>query len=894
VSELYGRVVEAAYSQVKRLVRRRGVFLLAPPGSSRGYILEGLLREGVVDGAYAYPRLAEELRARGLAVGDLPSAEELERVADRRVVVAVESSLQAVELKEKLGKRTELIYLPKYFKEAAKDVDEELLRVAEVEHRGLGEGISPKLLRPGDKELKKGRDALLALSPGAVGLKDTAKEALGSLRFKIASAFLAELLSPAFAVLAVLQAAAPSAAGPLLAFLAKAVEAGREALGDFAARLLELFAGRREPRDKVAAGFAKLVRRALEAEPYIDDDRLEAVVDQVALEWGMDVKTFKALVKNLAALARGELVTKEGLSRELAQHVKRGELEKIEETIRQLVESKLAEIEKMLEEVRRRLDGVEERLKRRGLPIRVLLVEEVEAGQLYDNFRVKGGTPGVSVAEGVFRLVETGRFKEVVQEVLRRFAAYGVVVLRGPKGIGKSTLAAYAAWLALRGGVVSYAARIQKMERGQRVLLRNVLDAVEEGRLVAVFDPSPLEFYIEPGAYAETARVAAAAAPVTLEELLKFAEENRGRGLVLAVIPDDLYDALDGEVKKRAERYVFPLDLRDAEFLTEVIYEYSGCRKTPREKLRILADKIAQFNGGYTLAARYAGLWLRKNGCNTGDVERAVEEAKREPKVFFAFYIRDVLLRGSGDLARRAAVPLLLHAFFGPVPIGVIYITKAVKNGVWRFLKPEELEGASLESLREDALEHIAKWLAWRHEDLVEETLRDLAGLNGEEARKPYRETLGGLIKTLNWARREVLNEGGEILAELGIPKEDWGFETALVAFVCRRLVAVFKSGESVRCWRRVAFIAGHVLAGCTSLWRGRLPADVVKTLVNALKRCAVYTYLTIDGMMPPLSIRILEFPYCVETFCALGLAALDGKNKKKSQKRSKRRRKHA
>jgi hypothetical protein len=94
VSELYGRVVDAAYPRVKRLVSRPGVFLLAPPGSSRGYILERLLREGAVDRAYAYQRLAEELRARGLAVEDLPSAEELERAADRRVVVAVESSLQ--------------------------------------------------------------------------------------------------------------------------------------------------------------------------------------------------------------------------------------------------------------------------------------------------------------------------------------------------------------------------------------------------------------------------------------------------------------------------------------------------------------------------------------------------------------------------------------------------------------------------------------------------------------------------------------------------------------------------------------------------------------------------------------------------------------------------------
>jgi hypothetical protein len=868
-------VVEAAYPHVKRLVGRPGVFLLAPPGSSRGYILEGLLREGAVDGAYAYPRLAEELRARGLAVGDLPSAEELERGADRRIVVAVESSLQAVELKEKLGKRAELIYLPKYFKKAAKDVDEELLQVAEVEHRGLGEGISPKLLRPGEaEELKKGKDALLALSPGAVGLKDAAKEALGRFPFKAVSALL---------VSAVLKAVDPGAA-PLAALVGTAVGVGRKQLEDLAARLLELFARGREPRDKVAAGFAKLVRRALEAEPYIDDDRYEAVVDQVALEWGMDVKTFKTLVKNLAALARDELVTKEELSRELAQHVKRGELEKIEETIRHLVESKMAEIEKRLEEVRRRLDDVEKDLERKGLPIRVLLVDEVEAGQLYDNFQVKGGTPAVSVAEGVFRLVETGRFKEAVKEVLRRLDAYGVVVLRGPKGVGKSTLAAYAAWLALRGGVVSYAARIQKMERSQRVLLRNVLDAVKGGRLVAVFDPSPLEFYIEPGAYAGTTQEAAAAASATLEELLKFAEENRGRGLVLAVIPDDLYDALDGEVKERAERYVITLDLRDAEFLTEIIYEYSGCRETPREKLRILAEKIAQFNGGYTLVAKYAGLWLRDNGCKVESVERTVEEAKKAPKLFFAHYIWHVLLRGSGDLAMKAAVPLLLHAYFGPVPVGVTFITKAVdEGGRWRLSTPEGLEGADLQSLKKDALEPIAKWLARRHEDLVGEALRDLAGLNGEETRKPYREALRDLIKALDWARREVPNEGGEILAKLGIPKDealkvfniilakfgipekDRELATSLLAFISRRLAAVFKSDENKSCWHRAALIAGHALAGHSVVPKTKPAEDGAEALGDGSESCAVDVYLTTDGEIPPLSVYIIRIPYEIE-----------------------------
>jgi hypothetical protein len=242
-----------------------------------------------------------------------------------------------------------------------------------------------------------------------------------------------------------------------------------------------------------------------------------------------------------------------------------------------------------------------------------------------------------------------------------------------------------------------------------------------------------------------------------------------------------------------------------------------------------------------------------------------VEAAEKEPKLFFAHYIWQVLLRGSGDLARRVAVPLLLHAVFGRVPEGVTYITKAVKNGVWRFLKPEELKGVSLESLREDALEPIVKWLARRHEDLVEETLRDLAGLNGEKAREPYRETLGDLIDALDWARGEVLKEGGKILAELGIPEERRGLENSLMAFVAKSLAAVFKSGESRRCWQRAALIVGYALAGLATPLREQLPKDVAEALGDALETCTVDAYLTTDGEIPPLSIYVVRFPYYVE-----------------------------
>jgi hypothetical protein len=139
----------------------------------------------------------------------------------------------------------------------------------------------------------------------------------------------------------------------------------------------------------------------------------------------------------------------------------------------------------------------------------------------------------------------------------------------------------------------------------------------------------------------------------------------------------------------------------------------------------------------------------------------------------------------------------------------------------------------------------------------VEETLRDLAGLNGEETRKQYKETLRDLVEALDWARGEVLKEGGEILAELGISKEalkvcnkifaklgvseeDWSLETALAAFIVRRLAAVFRGDESKGCWQRVAFVAGHALAGYPVLSRGRLLGDGVEALGDALKPCAV------------------------------------------------------
>ncbi len=719
-------MADLVYDDVKEEVKRvrRGVVILIPPGTGRVKLAESLRQdeERVVDEVYLYTTFGV-----GKTAVDKIAERVLEAMKAReppvfRAVVVPRSTMEALHLKNILeAKRKEgedlprfevkLLYLPRYY---ARRIDREVEKAAEevafVRHEFEEvklEGVAPKLIPKEDAEaLKEARRRILALENAGRPLVETILHALKEGLVKTAaSAVVGPLFVPGVVLAGLLKKLFPE-------LPAEGVELARDAVEGF----LEALVQRR--RETTREELVALITAAAAAAEHIDDDRLETLVDQVALSWRLDIETFKTLVKNLAALARDKLPTAEDLQR-------------LKEAIRQEVEKRLAEIEKRLEAVRRRLDKVEEELRKAGLPIKVLSLKEVEGGLLYVNFRVEEGMPVVETAEGAFPLVTTGRFEKAAEEVLRRLSKDGVVVIKGPKGIGKSTLAAYVAWRAA-SDLTTYVMRIWEVEKDQRSDLNNALRALGDKKLLVIFDPTPLEIYKEPGARAKTARKAVSETSTALEELLKFAEENRGRGLVLAVMPDDLYDGLDEKVKKMAEKYLYPLDLREEEFLTEVVYEYSGCRETP-EEVKKLAERIAEFNGGYTLVARYAGLWLRERGCRAEEVEAAVGEAKKMPKLFFASYVWHVLLRGSGDLAKKAAVPLLLHAHFGPVPVGVTYATKAANpGGVWRLMPPEELEGASLNSLEEDKLKPIAMWLARLHEDLVEETLRDLAGLNGE------------------------------------------------------------------------------------------------------------------------------------------------------------------
>ena len=155
------------------------------------------LRE-LVDVIYAYKEEAGVSSYRDVEQLADAVVEEFRRAGDRpvyRVAVVPRSTQEAVLLVKRLKKakgdlQVKILYLPRYYAEAAGKLEEELRALAEVEHNRLKtaarseyRSISPKPLQISDKEkLKKlleVKKTLEELSPGRLGLKDVLAEVFG-------------------------------------------------------------------------------------------------------------------------------------------------------------------------------------------------------------------------------------------------------------------------------------------------------------------------------------------------------------------------------------------------------------------------------------------------------------------------------------------------------------------------------------------------------------------------------------------------------------------------------------------------------------------------------------------------------------------------------------------
>jgi len=496
-----------------------------------------------------------------------------------------------------------------------------------------------------------------------------------------------------------------------------------------------------------------------------------------------------------------------------------------------------------------------------GAPL--FFIEDVEKGLLYSSFLVEVGVPKIKIntPKDIIRLVNSGRFQDVARDVLSKLKSEGRVALVGPKGVGKSTLATYAAWRALLGGLddidthVNALIRVDKLEPGAASSIENVLNEATGRSFLLIYDPSPIEAYLEPATMQRGHSLKEI--EFTLKELKKLMGVKGAR--VMVVLPSELYDLVktdskeDEELKRALEGVggsKVDVDLRDEDFLRGIIGGYSGCHSVPEELVQIVKQG---FSGGYTLVAKYAGVWLRERKCEAKDISEALKVS--EPKIFFAHYIWDVMLGRSMNLAKKVSVPLMLHATYGPIPEGITYITKATNvGGIWRLLDKDSLKDIQLTDLREEDLEPIAKLLSIEHEDLVEETLKELAGLRGEKE-KYIKNGLNWLVEALGWGYDRVQSE---LEAFEEMKREE--AEDNLTFFTGERLNLALEP-LSNNCWKRAALIIGHGLGRSVSIPLPKaedLPKDVAESLNGALNECGIDDYLLVGNEIPPLIRRLI------------------------------------
>lgn len=408
--------------------KRAGIFILASPGCSRGRLVTVLLRRGLVDVVYAYggfgSKVGDDVRGRVNEFGSIDELAGKLGSVNGRVAVVVRSTTNAVRLRDRLG-NAEVIYLPKYYEDAAKEVlSEGIPGVARVRHEGLGEGISPSMLR--EDVPSEVVESIRKLSPGRLGLRDLIKDFLKKASIDAAAKALtlglSFLLGAGVAVSLV-----SSLAG---SFLESAVDKWRK------------------NKDEVIGGFAGLVGVAREVRNYLGDEQFESVVDEVAYEWGLSIEEFTNTITNIANITAKQLT---------------------EEDIKKIINDKLESIEEALKKIEEELREVRERVSGLLAGVEVFFINDFEDGLVYPTVRLVDGELMVLGEYGYHEIVRTGSFSTLTNEVKQRLGAGSLVVLTGPKGVGKSTLATVTLWELLRSGEAGMVLRIKELPEGEVV-----------------------------------------------------------------------------------------------------------------------------------------------------------------------------------------------------------------------------------------------------------------------------------------------------------------------------------------------------------------------------------------------------------------------------------------
>jgi KaiC/GvpD/RAD55 family RecA-like ATPase/tetratricopeptide (TPR) repeat protein len=511
-----------------------------------------------------------------------------------------------------------------------------------------------------------------------------------------------------------------------------------------------------------------------------------------------------------------------------------------------------------IDELKRRVNEIEGRIKelekkielfRQEVPAGIVTadVNEFAKGRTYPNIKVENGELRIRVEDGYHSIVRAGKFNELVNEVKGRLVDDGVVVVVGPKGIGKSTLATTVIWELFMNGDIGLVARVDRLDSKNYSEFATFVENYGEyfGRLLILYDPVSTKAYEKVDVDVETPIQASIEWTVkNLIDVINSISSEATKPLTLIVLPSDIYNALNSDMRAKLESHSFDAaqKLINTEFLAELIREYTMTRSKPsgcalsNNVLSKLVDELTKFDSGHALIARLIGRELARNNCDVDEVKELINKAKSKAETFIILHINGLFkVNKTSDTTKEAIVKVfaLRRPFVSWVRPGDPILTP----GVVKLMGVSGLSG----------------WLAIRQHDLIEGAIKKLLDciVSENEECKDLSDALEPWVPRTVGLLREVSEKVKDVDSAIEYFASNYG----------KRLTEDGLSRFS-NCWKRAALIIGYALAGQSIVSRPEdVPDDVVESLGDVLKRCGVDDYLLVGNEIP-LLIMGLAFAY--------------------------------
>jgi len=546
------------------------------------------------------------------------------------------------------------------------------------------------------------------------------------------------------------------------------------------------------------------------------------------------------------------------------------------------------ELEERVKEIEGKIEKLEKKFElfRQEVPAVIVTADvgEFAKGRIYLNIEVEHDGLRICVEGQCYNIVRAGKFNELVSEIKDKLLKQGFAVVVGPKGIGKSTLAAAVIWELFMNGDIGRVARVDVLDeenyKGFERFLRNYSREFINyfGRLLILYDPVSTETYerepstqqgqgVLAGSSGGVRRVRYVKMPrdveVTIANLINASSELGDlRPPILIVLPSDVYNTLSEEMRNALQVYRLDVSqgLINTEFLAELIKEYTrtksnpnGCALSDRE-LSELTGELAKFDSGQALIARLIGEELARNNCSAREIEELINNAKGKAEAFIILHINGLFKVHEDPDTGKALVEVfaLRKPFINLVGPGDPILTQGIVGLIGEERSAKILYGAEGRELR--------GWLVIRQHDLIEEAIKKLLKCivsEGEECKELGDALNPWKIRGVRESLMEVSEKVSNVYSAVKYFASNYGEKLT-------NTLKVFSN----ECWKRAALIIGHALTGIHTVPRPEdlsvflpedLRRDVAESLGDALRECGVDDYLLVSDEIP-LLIQYLNY----------------------------------